>query len=132
MTKYKRGADGLIQCGNMRCKKVNGSRREVWNGTACKTKGGLTKAGLHYNPKTGRYVSKKKSLQAKKEKGSRFAKKGYALAKKGVFGPLRLSGHSKKNKKGGTIKPSNLVLNQLSRLSALKGGIKRRTAKRRN
>lgn len=39
---------------------VVGSRAQVWNGTAQHTSGGLTKADLHYNSKTGRIVSLKK------------------------------------------------------------------------
>ena len=44
-----------------------GSRVQVMNGNADKTASGLTKADLKLNPKTGRYVSKAKSAQAKKK-----------------------------------------------------------------
>lgn len=63
-------------------KKLNGSRREVWNGSACKTPYGLTRNDLHYN-KNGRIVSKKKHILAKKE--NRLVKHGYHT-KKGEFG----------------------------------------------
>ena len=46
---------------------VNGSRVQVMNGNADKTRSGLTKADIKLNPKTGRYVSKAKSAQAKKK-----------------------------------------------------------------
>ena len=43
-----------------------GTRRQVWNGTAERTKYGLTKSGLLKNKK-GKIVSKIKSEQAKKK-----------------------------------------------------------------
>ncbi len=58
-----------------------GSRRQVWNGTAKKTAGGLTKKDLKIN-KRGRIVSKKMSDRAKREK--RLEKAGYK-PKKGHF-----------------------------------------------
>ena len=42
-----------------------GSRRQVWNGTAKKTSGGLTKSDLMMSH--GRIVSKSKHFSAKKE-----------------------------------------------------------------
>jgi hypothetical protein len=45
----------------MRSKKI-GSRRKVWNGTAEKTKGGLTRKDLKKN-KHGRIVSVKRSAR---------------------------------------------------------------------
>ena len=47
-------------------KKTFGSRREVYNGTAEKTTGGLFKKDLFKN-KNGRIVSKKNILQQKKK-----------------------------------------------------------------
>ena len=44
--------------------KTNGSRAEVWHGTAKKTKGGLTKKDLF--KKKGRIKSKRASKKAKK------------------------------------------------------------------
>jgi DVNP family len=62
-----------------------GSRQQVWNGTAYKTTGGLTKSNLLMN-KWGRIVSAKKHATAKKEK--RLQKYGY-FAEKGKFGYVK-------------------------------------------
>lgn len=64
-----------------------GSRAQVWHGSAKHTSGGLTKGDLMKN-KAGRIVSKKKSMQAKKEK--RLEKAGYTTVK-GKFGAVRKS-----------------------------------------
>lgn len=64
-----------------------GSRRQVWNGTAQETAGGLKRADLKLN-KWGRLVSKARSAKAKKEK--RLTKAGWT-AKKGSFGAVRIS-----------------------------------------
>ncbi len=74
-------------------KELFGSREQVWNGTAYKTKYGLTKKGLIMN-KWGRIVSEDKHQTAKKEK--RLEKYGY-FAKKGKFGYVK-GGKSKKNR----------------------------------
>lgn len=47
--------------------KTYGTKREVWDGTAKKTRGGLTKASLILN-KDGKPVSRKKSAQAKAQR----------------------------------------------------------------
>ena len=44
--------------------KAVGSRRKVWNGTAQKTPGGLTKSDLMQN-KYGRIVSRKRAARAR-------------------------------------------------------------------
>lgn len=44
-----------------------GSRIQVMNGTVDSTASGLTRADIKLNAKTGRYVSKLKSAQAKKK-----------------------------------------------------------------
>ncbi len=86
------------------CKKLYGSRLEVWNGTAYKTTGKLTKKNLFRN-KNGRLVSKNKHFTSLKEK--RLIKHGYGY-QKGKFGYVKLSStgshKSKKRKsmKGGT------------------------------
>ena len=72
-----------------------GSRREVWNGRARRTTGGLEKRHLIKN-RHGRIVSRKKHLTAKKEK--RLLKHGYS-AKKGKFGYVRVSSKSRKDRK---------------------------------
>jgi len=82
---------------------VVGSRREVHNGSAHHTTGGLTKKDLFFNKKTGRIVSMKKHKSAKKEQ--RLRKHGYG-AKKGKFGYVILKGHKgkKTHKKRKTMK----------------------------
>ena len=75
-------------------KRFLGSRREVYNGTAKRTTGGLEKKDLFYN-KYGRIVSMKKHLTAKKEK--RLKKYGWT-AKKGEFGAVKIA---KKDKNKG-------------------------------
>ena len=73
--------------------KTEGSRAEVWHGTAKKTSGNLTKNNLMMN-KHGRIVSKKKHFTAKKEK--RLVKAGF-LTKKGHFGFIK---DTKSHKRG--------------------------------
>ena len=63
-----------------------GSRAQVMHGTAHHTTGGLTKGELKYN-KSGRIVSRKKSMKAKKEK--RLEKAGYKT-RKGKFGAIKV------------------------------------------
>ena len=75
-------------------KELFGSREQVMNGTAYKTKYGLTKDGLVMN-KWGRIVSKDKHVSAKKEK--RLERYGYT-ARKGKFGCVR-----KTKRKGKTV-----------------------------
>jgi hypothetical protein len=70
-----------------------GSRRQVWNGTAKRTSGGLTKSDLMMSH--GRIVSKSKHFSAKKE--MRLLKYGYGT-QKGKFGYVKVG--SKKNRKG--------------------------------
>jgi hypothetical protein len=70
-----------------------GSRRQVWNGTAKRTSGGLTKSDLMMSH--GRIVSKSKHFSAKKE--MRLLKHGYGT-KKGKFGYVKIG--TKKHRKG--------------------------------
>jgi hypothetical protein len=70
-----------------------GSRRQVWNGTAKKTSGGLTKSDLMMSH--GRIVSKSKHFTAKKE--MRLLKYGYGT-QKGKFGFVKIG--TKKQRKG--------------------------------
>ena len=70
-----------------------GSRRQVWNGTAKRTSGGLTKTDLMMSH--GRIVSKSKHFSAKKE--MRLLKHGYGT-KKGKFGFVKIG--TKKHRKG--------------------------------
>lgn len=70
-----------------------GSRRQVWNGTAKRTSGGLTKSDLMMSH--GRIVSKSKHFTAKKE--MRLLKYGYGT-QKGKFGFVKID--TKKHRKG--------------------------------
>ena len=70
-----------------------GSRRQVFNGTAKRTSGGLTKSDLMMSH--GRIVSKKKHFSAKKE--MRLLKYGYGT-QKGKFGYVKVG--TKKHRKG--------------------------------
>ena len=73
--------------------KTEGSRAEVWHGTAKKTSGNLTKDKLMMN-KHGRIVSRKKHFTAKKN--NRLVKAGF-LTKKGHFGFIK---DTKSHKRG--------------------------------
>ena len=86
--KHRKGTDGKYHINGKTFDALVGKRAKVWHGTAYKTSGELTKNELMMNDR-GRIVSKKKSMKAKQEKGSRFRKAGYDLAKKGKFGPRR-------------------------------------------
>ena len=82
MKRPVRGEDGKYTMEGRKFKELFGSRHQVFNGTAYKTPGNLTKKELFFN-KHGRIVSLKKHRTAKKEK--RLEKHGY-FAKKGAFG----------------------------------------------
>jgi hypothetical protein len=73
---------------------TNGTRAQVWHGTAKKTSGGLTKQHLMMN-KHGRIVSKKKHALGKKTI-KHLKKLGY-IAKKGKFTLFRK--HSKSSRR---------------------------------
>ena len=99
-------------------KMMYGSRRQVYNGTAYKTKGNLKQADIKKN-KQNRFVSVKKSLMATKEQ--RLLKYGYG-AKKGKFGYVRVKPQRSVKRKTVSAKPS----------ASLSGGrTKKRTKKRR-
>jgi hypothetical protein len=82
-----------------------GSRRQVWNGTAKRTSGGLSKSDLMMSH--GRIVSKAKHTSAKKE--MRLLKYGYGT-QKGKFGFVKLGrskGRSRKMRGGmGALSPA--------------------------
>ena len=87
---------------------TTGSRRQVFNGNADRTSGGLTKKDLF--KKNGRIKSKKASRKAKKNKN--LLKAGWTC-KKGQFGaikreekPKRKSPKRKSKKRGGASKES--------------------------
>ena len=86
--RHNKHSDGKYHINGKTFEVLVGSRAQVWHGTAYKTTGALVKNDLLKNA-NGRIVSKSKSLKSKAEKGSRFKKAGYTLAKKGKFGPVR-------------------------------------------
>lgn len=81
----ERQEDGLYHIKNKTYKELFGSREQVFNGTAYKTEGLLTKDDLIRN-KWGRFVSRKKHFASRKF--NNLAHHGY-YAKKGVFGYTR-------------------------------------------
>jgi hypothetical protein len=82
-----RSDDGTYHVNGKRYEMLEGSRAQVWHGTAYKTPGGLTKTQLIFN-KHGRIVSAKKHATAKKE--NRLRKYGYT-ARKGKFGAVKIN-----------------------------------------
>jgi len=102
MTRYTKTESGHYVVAGKKHEMLEGSRAQVWHGTAVKTSGGLTKDQLHMN-KHGRIVSKKKFNTARKD--NRLVKAGYGT-KKGQFGFVKL-GTMKKSKKmrGGYSNP---------------------------
>ena len=93
--KIMRSSDGLYHIKGKTYELLVGSRAQVWHETAYKTDGGLKKSDLLTN-KRGRYVSKKKHAQAKKEK--RLEKAGY-FTKKGQFGYVKRDPVKKQTRK---------------------------------
>lgn len=85
MKRPVRSADGTYTVHGKVYKELFGSREQVWNGTAYKTSGGLTRDDLLMNER-GRIVSAVKFRTAKKER--RLEKYGY-FAKKGKFGYVK-------------------------------------------
>ncbi len=96
MKNHRKGADGKYHVRGKSFEELVGSRRQVFNGTAYKTAGGLKKDNLMQNKKTRAIVSKKKHLSAKRE--NRLVKAGYGT-KKGHFGWVRVGKHAAGGKK---------------------------------
>lgn len=94
MKRHDKGPDGQYHINGKTYPTLEGSRAQVWHGTAYKTSGGLTKNDLMMN-KHGRIVSKRKHTTAKKEK--RLEKAGYKT-RKGVFGAVKGDGKSRKSR----------------------------------
>lgn len=82
-----RSDDGYYHMHGKKYEMLEGSRAQVWHGTAYKTPGNLTRAQLLFN-KHGRIVSAKKHSTAKKE--NRLRKYGYT-ARKGKFGAVKIN-----------------------------------------
>jgi hypothetical protein len=83
--KHMKAADGMYHINGQKYEVLEGSRAQVWHGTAYQTPGCLCKSNLMMN-KNGRIVSKRKHTTAKREK--RLVKAGY-LTKKGKFGYVK-------------------------------------------
>lgn len=96
MKRFDRHDDGLYHIHGKTYKELIGSRTKVFNKTAYKTAGELTKSHLMMN-KWGRIVSVLKHKTAKKEK--RLEKAGF-FAKKGKFGFVKKGTRSRKNRGG--------------------------------
>ena len=94
MKRPVRAEDGTYTVKGKKYKELFGSREQVHNGTAYKTKAGLTNDDILMN-KWGRLVSAKKHKTAKKE--MRLEKYGYT-AKKGKFGYVKKSTTRKQKK----------------------------------
>ena len=94
-----KGEDGKYHIKGKTFEILNGSRAQVWHGTAYKTSGSLKKTDLVKN-KNDRIVSKAKHNTAKKEQ--RLLKHGYGT-KKGKFGFVKVSKRKSKKyvEKGG-------------------------------
>ena len=91
-----KAADGMYHIHGHKYEVLEGSRAQVWHGTAHQTSGGLTKIHLLMK-KNGRIVSKRKHATAKREK--RLVKAGF-LTKKGQFGYVKKAHtHKRKHKK---------------------------------
>ncbi len=93
MKKHMKSDDGKYHIKGKKFEILEGSRAQVWHGTAYKTPGGLTRDKLLYN-KHGRIVSRKKHATAKREK--RLEKHGF-FAKKGQFGAVERGSSKRKS-----------------------------------
>lgn len=91
MKRPVRQNDGLFHLEGKTFKQLFGSREQVFNGTAYKTTGCLTKKNLHFN-KRGRIVSLKKFNTSIAEK--RLLQHGYST-QKGKFGYVKCDTQSK-------------------------------------
>ncbi len=80
-----KAADGKYHIQGKTYEVLEGSRAQVWHGTAYRTPGNLCKCELLMN-KNGRIVSMRKHKTAKKE--NRLVKAGF-LTKKGQFGHIK-------------------------------------------
>ena len=94
MARFGKSSDGTYHIKGKKYVHVQGSRAQVWHGTAYETSGGLTRSHIKMN-KHGRIVSTKKSATAKKDK--RLEKAGY-FTKKGKFGFVKRDSSQKSRK----------------------------------
>jgi hypothetical protein len=96
MKQVRKSSDGKYHVHGKVYDELVGSRRQVFNGSAYKTAGGLKKDNLVQNKKTRAIVSKKKHLSAKRD--NRLVKAGYGT-KKGHFGWVRVGKAATKSAK---------------------------------
>lgn len=99
MKRPHRSSDGYYHIDGKKYKELFGSRIQVWNGTAYKTLGNLTRKDFVMN-KHNRIVSAKKYKTAKREK--RLEKYGY-FAEKGKFGYVKRTPKRTAKKRGGSL-----------------------------
>jgi hypothetical protein len=121
MTRYSKTSGGKYNIQGKTYEQLEGSRAQVYHGTAYKTSGGLKKCDIVMN-KNGRIVSKSKQASAKKE--NRLVKAGYGT-KKGKFGFVKLgdtsSRKSRKSRKhrGGSSVSAASVSNSASNAASV-------------
>jgi len=94
-----------------------GSRRQVWNGTAMETSGGLKRSDL-FKDKYGNLKSRKASKKAKRSKNLK--KAGYT-AVKGKFGAVKISGNPVKSRKASKKRKSSKKSRKAKRSSKKRG-----------
>ena len=95
--RHDRKADGKYHIGNKTYDMLEGSRAQVWHGTAHETAGGLKKSDIKMH--NGRLVSRKKSELAKSQKHLM----GHLQPKgSGVFGTVTKKGKRGTRKRNGT------------------------------
>ena len=119
MKKHMKSSDGKYHIKGHKYDILEGSRAQVWHGSAYKTSGGLTRDKLYQN-KRGRIVSRKKYTLAKREK--RLEQHGY-YAKKGKFGAVErgVTKHKKsKKRKTKSTKSSKSKKSKISKTTARK------------
>lgn len=90
---HHRHEDGTFHISGHKFEHLRGSRRQVWNKTAHKTDGGLTRSDLIKN-KWGNIVSKRKHFTAKRQK--RLEKAGWFPRKDGQFGAEKRQSRKKR------------------------------------
>jgi len=113
MTRYSKTSSGKYNIKGKLYEQLEGSRAQVYHGTAYKTSGGLKKDDIMMN-KNKRIVSKSKHTSAKKE--NRLVKAGYGT-KKGKFGFVKLGSKSTKSGKMSSSKKSRKSKKNTSRRS---------------
>lgn len=77
----KKVEDGVLIGGKV-YDKIKGTKTEVWNGTAHRTGGGVTKDGLIHTGSRIKFAAKSENAKKNKNLGNHLQKKG-----SGVFGP---------------------------------------------